>query len=290
MNKALKKVLRVHREMQTHWVGDGFHVKTVFSYDDPSLSPFLLLDYGSPREFPPSSRPRGVGEHPHRDFETVTIAFHGEIEHRDSSGGGGKIGPGDVQWMTAGSGLVHQEFHSQEFSRHGGIMEMAQLWVNLPAKFKKTAPHYQSLLSQEIPVVNLADGAGTVRVIAGELQGKKGPAHTFTPIQVWDLQLKAGHRAEFSLPEGSTTALLLRKGELKVDGKKAEGEGSLVQFDRSGTDLVLESAKDSSLILLNGEPIEEPVVGYGPFVMNTKQEIQQAIDDYQNGRMGQIVS
>jgi len=283
-----KKVLRIHQETQTHWVGDGFHVRTVFSYEDPNLSPFLLLDYANPAEFPPSTKRRGVGEHPHRGFETVTIVYQGELEHRDSGGGGGKIGPGDVQWMTAGSGLVHEEFHSQEFTRKGGVVEMAQLWVNLPARFKKTPPRYQTILNQDIPVVGLAENAGTVRIIAGKFQGQKGPASTFTPINVWDLRLKAGHRAELSLPDGSTTALLLRKGEVIVNGTMAAGETSLVLFDRAGEVVAIDGKKDAALILLNGVPIDEPVVGQGPFVMNTEEEIRQAIEDYQSGRMGHL--
>ncbi len=288
MSSTLKKVLNIHRETDTHWVGDGFHVRTVFSYEDPEMSPFLLLDYATPAEFPPSTKRRGVGEHPHRGFETVTIVYQGELEHRDSGGGGGKIGSGDVQWMTAGSGLVHEEFHSQEFTRKGGVVEMAQLWVNLPAKFKKTPPRYQTILDGDIPVVSLAGDAGTVRVIAGEFQGRKGPATTFTPMNVWDLRLKAGHRAEFNLPEGSTTALLLRNGEVIVNGTKAAGEASLVLFNRAGEVVVIESKKDAAMILLNGAPIDEPVVGYGPFVMNTKEEIRQAIEDYNSGRMGHL--
>ncbi len=290
MKSVQKKVLNVRRETETHWVGDGFQVRTVFSYDEEgqALSPFLLLDYASPREFPPSTKRRGVGEHPHRGFETVTIVYQGELEHRDSGGGGGKIGPGDVQWMTAASGLVHEEFHSQEFTRKGGVVEMAQLWVNLPAKFKKSPPKYQTILDRDIPVVSLADDAGTVRIIGGEFQGRKGPAKTFTPMNVWDLRLKAGHLAEFSLPDGSTTALLLRNGEAILNGAKADGEASLVLFDRAGEGVLIESKKDSSLILLNGEPIDEPIVGYGPFVMNTEAEIRQANEDYQSGRMGHL--
>ena len=290
MESAHKKVLKVHQETESHWVGDGFHVKSVFSYNDSgeALSPFLLLDYASPSEFPPSSKRRGVGEHPHRGFETVTIVYQGELEHRDSSGGGGKIGPGDVQWMTAASGLVHEEFHSGDFTRKGGVVEMAQLWVNLPAKFKMSPPRYQTILERDIPAVNLPGGAGTVRVIAGEFQGCKGPAHTFTPMNVWDLKVTAGHRAEFVLPEGSTTALLLRNGEAVLNGVKAEAPGSLVLFDRAGEKIVIEGKKDASLVLLNGEPIDEPIAGYGPFVMNTQNEIRQAIEDYQSGRMGHI--
>jgi hypothetical protein len=283
----VKRVLGIRGTSESHWVGDGFPVRSLFSYHDSGkeLSPFLLLDYGGPREFAPTTERLGVGEHPHRGFETVTIVYAGEVEHRDSSGGGGKIGPGDVQWMTAASGVVHEEFHGREFARRGGMFEMVQLWVNLPAKDKLAPPGYQNILSADIPVVSLPDGQGEVRIIAGELAGKQGPARTFTPIHVWDVRLK--ERARLQVPEGFTTAVVVLKGDLRVNGAQA-GPASFALLDPHGTEIELESEGGATALLLCGQPIDEPIVGYGPFVMNTTKEIQQAMVDYQTGKMGQL--
>jgi redox-sensitive bicupin YhaK (pirin superfamily) len=272
-----------------HWVGDGFPVRSMFSYDDAAevMSPFLLLDYAAPTEFKPSTQRRGVGEHPHRGFETVTIAYQGEIEHRDSTGAGGKIGPGDVQWMTAASGIVHEEFHGKEFTRKGGTLEMVQLWVNLPARFKMSKPGYQDILDTRIPGVDLPHASGTVRVIAGDFAGAKGPARTFTPINLWDVRLKAGGKAELALPEGHTAAFLVLRGDVSLNGSAA-GTAQLVLLDRRGTDVAVEARTDATLLFLGGEPIDEPVVGRGPFVMNTMEEIRQAFFDYQRGKMGSL--
>ena len=282
-----KKLRCIQRSADRHWVGNGFPVRTLFSYPalGPVLSPFLLLDYAGPMEFGPTSDRRGVGEHPHRGFETVTIVYAGEVEHRDSSGGGGRIGPGDVQWMTAAAGIVHEEFHGREFARRGGPFEMVQLWVNLPARDKKAPAGYQAITSDQIPTVALADG-GTARVIAGELAGTKGPASTFTPIAVWDLRLSSARRVDLIVPDGWTTALVVLRGELRVNGSETIHAAEVGLFDRAGTDLCIDDAKDATALLLAGEPIDEPIVGQGPFVMNTPQEIRQAIVDYQNGRMG----
>jgi redox-sensitive bicupin YhaK (pirin superfamily) len=284
----LKRVLAVRGTNDSHWVGNGFPVRTLFSYNDSpqELSPFLLLDYAAPRSFPPTSERLGVGEHPHRGFETVTIVFAGEVEHRDSSGGGGKIGPGDVQWMTAGAGLVHEEFHGRDFARKGGAFEMVQLWVNLPRKDKLTPPRYQGILDAEIPRVSLGEGSSTARIIAGELDGKQGPAKTFTPINVWDLRVEG--TARFEAPEGFTTLLVVRNGNLRVNGTHVDSPATLVQLDREGSTIELESPQGASALLFSGQRIDEPVVGYGPFVMNTAQEIRQAIDDFQSGKMGQL--
>jgi len=290
MNKG-KKVLSIHKKPSAHWVGDGFPVRTIFSaFGDSTLrfSPFLLLDYAGPKEFPPSDKPPGVDEHPHRGFETVTIVYQGELEHRDSSGNQGKIGPGDVQWMTAASGLVHEEKHAREFTKRGGTLEMIQLWVNLPAKFKMSPPRYQELLDRQISIVNLADGGGTVRVIAGEFQKAKGPARTFTPVNLWDVRLKAGHRMDLNLPSGYTTALFVLRGKLKLNATEQAGEVELVRFDGDGEEITIDAEQDSSVLVLNGEPIDEPIASYGPFVMNTQEEIQQAMRDYQSGRMGRL--
>ncbi|HZV02489.1 MAG TPA: pirin family protein [Planctomycetota bacterium] len=286
--KTLKRVLGIVPAPPRHWVGDGFAVHSMFTYDDEGLSPFLLLDYAPPKRFEPSSHRRGVGEHPHRGFETVTIAFQGEVEHRDSSGATGKIGAGDVQWMTAASGVVHEEFQSAEFTKKGGTFEMVQLWVNLPARLKMSKPRYQDLRDRDIPAVQLPDDAGILRVIAGEHDGKKGPAKTFTPVELWDLRLKGGRKVEITVPEGHTTALLVRQGEISVNGSAKASDVQLVVLDPEGGHVSIETTKDSNVLLIAGEPLGEPVVGYGPFVMNTEAEIQQAFLDYRSGKMGSL--
>jgi len=286
----MKKLSFIQSQDDGHWVGDGFPVRSIFTYNDRSaeLSPFLLLDYAGPADFPPTDKRRGVGEHPHRGFETVTIVYSGEVEHRDSSGGGGIIGPGDVQWMTAAGGIVHEEFHGPEFAKKGGVFEVIQLWVNLPAKNKMAAPGYQAITGAQIPRVELPGGAGSVRVIAGDYRCNAGPARTFTPMNLWDVRLPAGARVEFDLPGDYTTALFVLRGRVKLSGGELVGEAQLANFEREGGELAVEALQDTTLLLLNGQPIAEPVVGYGPFVMNTQREIQQAIADYQSGRMGRI--
>lgn len=287
---TIKTLQRVVRSAGSHWVGDGFPVRSLFDYSGlgrETLSPFLLMDYAGPHTFAPASAPRGVGEHPHRGFETVTLAYQGEVAHRDSSGGGGVIGTGDVQWMTAASGVMHEEFHSPEFTRTGGVFEMIQLWVNLPAKDKMTAPRYQALAKESIPVVALPDNAGHVRVIAGEFSGKTGPAKTFSPVSLWDIRLRAGATASFTLPEGHTTALFVRKGNVTTPGGVA-GETEMFLFTREGRTFTVTAETDSDLFLMAGAPLHEPVVGYGPFVMNTQAEIRQAIADVQSGRFGKL--
>jgi redox-sensitive bicupin YhaK (pirin superfamily) len=286
----MKQLLRTYQSWRTHWVGDGFPVRSVFDYNGlgKDLSPFVLLDYVAPYEFPPTTERRGVGAHPHKGFETVTVAFQGEIEHRDSSGGGGKIGPGDVQWMTAGSGIVHEEFQSEEFIRKGGVFQMVQLWVNLRAQDKNTKPHYQNLLKADIPVIELPEEAGTVRVIAGEYNGSKGPAKTFTRINLWEVNLRKEKSTELPLRDGHTSAFLVLSGEVAVSDQDNAAECDLAVFTRSGSGINVTARKDAKLLVMDGEPIVEPVVGRGPFVMNTYAEIQQAFEDYQFGRMGEI--
>jgi redox-sensitive bicupin YhaK (pirin superfamily) len=289
----MKKLVAIHKPISQHWVGDGFPVRTLFSYNsvpNPGISPFLMLDYAGPAEFPPSSYPRGVGEHPHRGFETVTIMYSGEVAHRDSGGNSGTIGPGDVQWMTAASGVVHEEMHSESFTRRGGKLEAAQLWVNLPARLKMSPPRYQGIVDAEIPVVQLPEDSGTLRVIAGTFTGKTGPALTNTPINLWDVRLKAGRQLKLTLPEGHTAALSILRGKLKLDGGKGASDAELAVFEREGTELLVEAEAETTFLVLNGEPIEEPVAGYGPFVMNTQQEIKQALADYQSGRMGHLAA
>src|SRR2546421_6079461 len=281
----MKKLVRIHQSSGMHWVGNGFPVRSVFYYNGlgRELSPFLLLDYAAPYQFSPANERRGVGGHPHKGFETVTVAYQGELEHRDSSGGGGKIGPGDVQWMTAGSGIVHEEFHSQDFTRKGGTLQMAQLWVNLRAKDKTAKAGYQTLLNAQIPTVPLPQEAGTLRIIAGEYGGQKGPARTFTPINLWDVNLQGGRSIELPLPDGHTTAFLVLTGRLVVNGEREAGEGDLAIFARAGDRIAVQGKMDAKLLVIDGEPIAEPVVGQGPFVMNSRAEIQKAFEDYQIG-------
>ncbi len=287
---SIKKLQRIQRSTEHHWVGDGFPVRTLLGYSNlgPAISPFLLFDYAGPMEFPPTEKRLGVGEHPHRGFETVTIVYSGEVEHRDSSGGGGGIGPGDVQWMTAASGLVHEEFHGREFARNGGMFEMVQLWVNLPAKDKMSPPHYQSILNSQIPVLSLPHGQGSVRVIAGQFDGITGLARTFTPIHVWDLRLASERQICLPVPDGYTTMLAVLKGSVRVDGAETIGPAEIALFEREGDHLCIDSAEDTTALLLCGEPIDEPIVGSGPFVMNSAEEIRQAIVDYQSGKMGHM--
>jgi len=289
-DKDIKKLRCIQRSVDRHWVGNGFPVRTLFAYPNlgPVLSPFLLLDYAGPMEFPPTAERLGVGEHPHRGFETVTIVYAGEVEHRDSFGGGGKIGPGDMQWMTAASGLVHEEFHGRDFARRGGMFEMVQLWVNLPAKDKKAPPGYQSILDKQIPAVSLPDGAGTLRVIAGEFSDAKGPARTFTPMHVWDLRLDTEESTHLQVPEGWTTALVVLRGTARVNGSEPIGTAEVGLFDRARTRISIDNAQGVRALLLSGTPIDEPIVGSGPFVMNSAGEIRQAMLDYQSGKMGHL--
>jgi redox-sensitive bicupin YhaK (pirin superfamily) len=281
-------VLEVRKPPHGHWVGDGFPVRTIFAYDNAAATtPFILMDYAGPYPFAPAAKRRGVGEHPHRGFETVTILYSGEVEHRDSGGGGGKIGPGDVQWMTAGSGVVHEEMHSPEYTKSGGTFEAIQLWVNLPARLKMTQPKYQTLLSSDIPDVELPGKAGRVRVIAGTFGASKGPAETFTPMNLWDVRLNAGGGTGFSVPAGHNATVFVLSGVVTVNGARA-ADAEFVVLDRKGEAVRIDAESDAKLLVLSGEPIDEPVFGYGPFVMNTEAEIRQAISDYQSGRMGHL--
>jgi redox-sensitive bicupin YhaK (pirin superfamily) len=281
----MRKILGVTDSPKAHWVGDGFPVRSMLA-PESGLSPFLLLDYAGPAEFTPTDRPRGVGVHPHRGFETVTIVYQGELAHRDSTGGGGTIGPGDVQWMTAASGILHEEFHSEAFSRSGGTLEMVQLWVNLPAKDKKAEPGYQTLLKGDIPSVDLADGAGRVRVIAGDYEGQTGPARTFTPINIWDLRLGRDKTTTLALPEGHTVALAVLGGTVLVNDEAVVRAAQLVSFARTGGAITLEANNEATVLVLSGAPINEPMVAHGPFVMNTVGEIKQAMLDFEQGRFG----
>ena len=291
----MKKIIGVYRNQNMHWVGDGFPVKNLFSYDrlGQAISPFLLLDYAAPYHFNPTTAQHGVGSHPHRGFETVTIAYQGEVSHKDSTGGGGQIKTGDVQWMTAGAGLMHEEFHSEQFAKSGGLFEMVQLWVNLPAADKMTAPKYQAIEAQEIPVIELENGAGHIRVIAGRYQADqleyRGPAATFSSVNVWDGELKAEHVHHIHVPVDHNTLLVVLSGEMLVNGMQKVQDSSIVLFAQDDeADIQLEALQDSKFLLLTGQPLNEPIQGYGPFVMNTKDEIIQAFNDLNSGKFGEI--
>lgn len=284
----MKKLAFIKRSNGSHWVGDGFPVRNIFSYSDiaQEMSPFLLMDYAGPASFPPTGKKLGVGQHPHRGFETVTIVYQGGVSHRDSSGGGGTIGPGEVQWMTAASGLIHEEYHSPGFAASGGVLEMVQLWVNLPARDKMAAPGYQGITAGLIPEIGLPGQAGTARIIAGSYAGATGPARTFTPMNLWDLRLKAGHTLSFDLAEGHTAALFVLHGVIRIGEHHNVRSAELAVMERAGSRLEFDITEDAVLLLLSGEPLNEPIVGYGPFVMNSQDEIAQAINDFNSGRFG----
>ncbi|MCX7899300.1 MAG: pirin family protein [Methylocystis sp.] len=287
----MRKIVGVYpAPSEMHWVGDGFPVRSLFSHHEHGalVSPFLLFDYAGPAEFAPTDKRRGVGAHPHRGFETVTIVYDGEVDHRDSSGAGGHIGPGDVQWMTAASGVLHDEYHSRAFAEKGGRFEVVQLWVNLPAAEKMRAPRYQTLLDKDIPRVELPDGAGVLRVIAGDYEGVKGPAKTFTPMNIFDIRLDRGEAASFVPHEGYSLALAVLSGAIEVNGQAKAQSPGVVVFEQGGGALNIAAFEDSKLLLLSGEPIDEPVAQQGPFVMNTEAELRQAFADYQAGRFGAL--
>jgi redox-sensitive bicupin YhaK (pirin superfamily) len=279
----MKKLIDILRSNGGHWVGDGFPVRSLFSYqrNPEAISPFLLFDYAGPHQFDPSPRPRGVGQHPHRGFETVTIVYDGEVSHKDSTGSGGTIGPGDVQWMTAGGGIIHEEFHSTGFTRTGGPFRMVQLWVNLPASDKMAKPGYQAITSADIPTVGLE--GGKARIIAGELDGVRGPARTFTPVNLWDVRLDADAEVTLPLSAGHNAMIAVLSGHVTI-GETGVGEAEIARFSTEGEGVTLRADGDSMLLVMPGEPIDEPVFGYGPFVMNSEAEIRRAVDDFNSGR------
>jgi redox-sensitive bicupin YhaK (pirin superfamily) len=286
----MRQVLGVYSAPRQHWVGDGFPVRTLLSHHDQGqhISPFIMLDYAGPTKFEPTSERRGVGVHPHKGFETVTVVYEGEVEHRDSTGAGGVIGPGDVQWMTAGSGILHEEYHSPAFANKGGNFEMVQLWVNLPAKDKSAKPGYQNLLKADIPTVELPGSAGSLRVIAGRYGETQGPARTFTDLNMWDVALKRGKVVMLDVPEGHALSVLVLKGTIEIDGREIAREAQTVILGRDGGAVTLEANGNAKLLVLSGMPIDEPVVAHGPFVMNTVDEIKQAMLDFQSGKFGVI--
>jgi redox-sensitive bicupin YhaK (pirin superfamily) len=288
----MKRFVGIQGNDQGHWVGDGFPVRTLFFYQQlgKEMSPFLMLDLAGPTEFPPTNERKGVGTHPHRGFETVTIVYEGGVSHKDSTGQGGTIGPGDVQWMTAGAGILHQEFHSDAFAKQGGVLQMVQLWVNLPAKHKMTAPTYQEILSQNIPEIQLSNSSGSIRVIAGEHEGQVGPAKTFTPMNVFDIRLKKGEELVLTAPNGWNASVVVLRGALESAGERGAvaQDAKMLIFSQDGQDIKVKALEDTVALLLSGEPIAEPIVGYGPFVMNTREEINQAISDFNQGAFGSI--
>jgi quercetin 2,3-dioxygenase len=285
-----KSVLQVRGPGSNHWVGDGFPVRNMFPSNgiDAQVNPFLMLDYAGPKYFEPTKKHQGVDEHPHRGFETVTIAYQGAVEHRDSAGNAGVIYPGDVQWMTAASGVVHEEKHERAFAEKGGVFEMVQLWVNLPAAHKMSAPRYQAITKDQIPVVKLG-AESYARVIAGELHGVNGPAKTFTPVTLLDVRAKAGESFELALPAGQNAAVVLLKGKITLGGETPLEQDALIAvLDRDADMVSAEASEDATLLVLSGEPIHEPVASYGPFVMNTREELAQAVEDYRKGKMGRL--
>jgi quercetin 2,3-dioxygenase len=277
---------------RTHMVGDGFKVHNFFpSYNligEKGMSPFFLMDYNSKWTITPSEKPRGVGVHPHRGFETVTIAYHGKVAHHDSAGNSGVIGEGDVQWMTAGSGILHKEYHEKEFSKKGGVFQMVQLWVNLHKKHKMTAPKYQAIENKDMPKVMLDDGKSFVELVAGEYKGKKGPAFTFSPANMFNARLQKGAVADFSFNKDFNTGILIIEGEVRINDSTIAPADHFVLFKHDGDDFKVEAMQDSIVLVLSGEPINEPIASYGPFVMNTEEEIREAYNDFYTGKFGYL--
>jgi quercetin 2,3-dioxygenase len=286
----LKVLVDVLRNASDHWVGDGFPVRTVFFHDQcgRELSPFLSLDYVGPYHFGAASRPRTVGPRPHRGLEMVTIVYEGKITHRDSTGGGGTIGPGDVQWVTAGAGILHYELQSGAFDKAGGLFRMVEFWINLPADLKLTSPKYQSIKANKTPVIELQGGAGRARVIAGSLYGQVGPAKTLTAVNVWDLELNSKTCVVVDAPEGHTALILVLSGALAFEAEADVCDAEAVLLSRSGEGALLRATAVTNALVLTGAPIDEPIVGRGPFVMNTEAEIRQAFRDFGSGRFGAV--
>ncbi|MFC7772753.1 pirin family protein [Flavobacterium sp. GCM10027622] len=289
---ATKKIELVAEPRTPHFVGDGFRVHNFipsgFRLDMERMSPFIMLDYNSKYNFPPSEIPKGVGVHPHRGFETVTIAYKGKVAHHDSAGGGGIIGEGDVQWMTAASGVLHKEYHEEEFSKAGGEFQMVQLWVNLPAKDKMSQPKYQAIANAEMGRYELAENAGFIEVIAGNYHDVKGPAFTFTPVHMQNAKLNTGGKAQFSFPAHYNTAVLIIEGSAKINNEEIVPTDHFVLFENEGEDFTIEALENSIILVLSGEPINEPIFPHGPFVMNTREEIIQAIEDFNQGKFGHL--
>lgn len=284
-----KQVSAILNPPAPHMVGDGFRVHNFFpSGNKLNMSPFYMLDYNAKIEFSARNEPRGVGVHPHRGFETVTIAYHGAVAHHDSAGNSGIIYPGDVQWMTAARGILHKEYHEESFSKKGGLFQMVQLWINLPAKDKMSAPKYQGVKQNDIQKINLPNNSGVVEVIAGNYQGSKGSVSTFTPIEMYNARLNKGGKAEFSFPESYNTGFVIIEGSIKVNNTAIAKTDQFIHFKNQGETIEIEALADTVILILSGQPINEPIVAYGPFLMNTNQEIQQALADYNEGKFGYL--
>lgn len=287
-----KKIELVIAPPAPHMVGDGFRVHNFipggYHLDMERMTPFIMLDYNSKYYFPATETPRGVGVHPHRGFETVTIAYHGKVAHHDSAGGGGVIGEGDVQWMTAASGVLHKEYHEEEFAKNGGDFQMVQLWVNLPAKDKMSNPKYQSITNDQITKVELPDDEGIIEVIAGEFNGTKGAASTFTPVNLMNAKLNPNGKAKFNFPANYNTALLVIEGKIKVNDSEVVAADHFVLFENEGEEFTIEAIEKSVVLVLSGEPIHEPIAAHGPFVMNSRDEILQAFEDFNTGKFGYL--
>ena len=286
-----KKIEKFITPPPHHWVGDGFKVHTLFPSNDiekSRMSPFFLLDYNAKTEFPPSDIPKGVGPHPHRGFETVTIAYRGKVAHHDSAGNSGVIHEGDVQWMTAGSGILHKEYHEKSFSKAGGLFQMVQLWVNLPKKYKMTEPKYQALVHDKMGKVELPNNTGIINIIAGKYQNVKGPAFTFTPINLFDIRLNKNADVSFEIPDKYNTAILILSGTITVNDSDTVKTDQFILFGNSGETVKISAIEESVILLLSGEPINEPIFQYGPFLMNTKKEIIEAFDDFNSGKFGHL--
>jgi redox-sensitive bicupin YhaK (pirin superfamily) len=292
MEKQYKNIAAILPPPHFHMVGDGFRVHNFF----PSLpeigltgmSPFFLLDYGSKWLVSPSETPRGVGVHPHRGFETVTIAYQGKVAHNDSAGNRGVIAEGDVQWMTAGAGVLHKEYHEKEFSRKGGIFQVVQLWINLPARYKMTPAKYQTIENKDMTKVLLDDGKSSIEIVAGEFKGKKGPASVFSPVDMFNAKLIKGAKVIFSFDRNYNTGMLVVDGEIKINDLKNAPENYFILFGHEGEDIIIEAVEKSTVLVLSGEPIHEPIASYGPFVMNTESEIKQAYEDFKTGKFGYL--
>ena len=289
---ARKNVELVMMPGEVHWVGDGFRVHNFipsrYHLERERMDPFILLDYNSEYTFAPAPKPMGVGVHPHRGFETVTIAYKGKVEHHDSHGGGGVIGEGDVQWMTAASGVLHKEFHEKEWSEQGGLFQMVQLWINLPAKFKMSHPRYQAIHNSNMVKVELPENAGFIEVVAGEYKGKHGPASTFSPVNLMNARLNKGGKVEFSFPATYNTALLVINGSVLVNETEKVPVDHFVLFENEGETFEIQATEEAVVLVMSGEPLNEPIVAHGPFVMNTKREIIQAFDDFNQGKFGYL--
>lgn len=287
---STKTLAKITKPGTPHFVGDGFRVHNFIPGTSTmqEMDPFIMLDYNSKYNFGPSEIPRGVGVHPHKGFETVTIAYKGKVQHGDSSGGGGVIEEGDVQWMTAANGILHKEFHEKEWSKKGGEFQMVQLWVNLPAKDKTSEPKYQNIRNADIPKIQLPDGGGELEIIAGEYNGTKGAAFTFSPIHLYNAKLKKGTKVKFSFPKDYTSSVLLIEGSATINDGETIAQDHFAMFKRDGESFTVEALEDAVVLILSGEPLREPIAAHGPFVMNTREELIQAFEDFNMGKFGYL--